>query len=142
MNVLKNTSSKSLMRVHLKPSDIYLPPSMRHLCSSNAKHQSRTSFALSISEAPLVFLIVGDAFGMSVFMQTHLSFKDCRGATTSVREFTLEEDHKKMMKKLDIENYSLSRIPRREELSNTKEKNRSAGEKSISRSWLEWWNRN
>ena len=104
---------------------------MRHLCSSNAKHQSRASFALSISEAPLVFLVVGDASGMSVFMQTHVSFKDCRGATTSAREFTLEEDHK-MMKQLDNENYSLSRILRREELTNTKEKNRSAGEKSIS----------
>ena len=85
-------------------------------------------------------MIVAGAYGLSFYMQTHMEYKDRKGATISKREFTLEEEHKKMMKQLDIENYTLSRIPRPDELPNTKERNKSVREKDANRSWLEWWN--
>ena len=34
----------------------------------------------------------------------------------SMREFSLQEEHDKMMKNLDIDNYKLSKIPNRENL--------------------------
>lgn len=49
---------------------------------------------------------------LSTFMQTQMEYKDRKGTSISLREFTLEEEHKKLMEQLDIKNYSLSRIPR------------------------------
>lgn len=49
---------------------------------------------------------------LSTFMQTQIEYKDRKGTSISLREFTLEEEHQKMMEQLDIKNYSLSRIPR------------------------------
>ena len=46
---------------------------------------------------------------------------DKREQNTSVRVFSLEEEHKRLMKQLDVDNFSLSRIPRPEEVA--KEKN-------------------
>jgi hypothetical protein len=47
---------------------------------------------------------------------------DKREQNTSVRVFSLEEEHKRLMKQLDIDNFSLSRIPRPGEINNNKEK--------------------
>lgn len=52
---------------------------------------------------------------MSFFLQSNLDINGTHRKTSSVREFNLEEEHRKMMQKLDIDNYSLSRIPRPEE---------------------------
>ena len=41
-----------------------------------------------------------------------MEIKDKRQSSTSVRKFDLEEEHRLLMKKLDIDNFSLSRIPR------------------------------
>ena len=52
---------------------------------------------------------------LSTFMQTHMEMKDRKEKSTTKRTFDIEEEHRKMMKQLDIDNYSLSRIPRPEE---------------------------
>ena len=74
-------------------------------------------------------------------MQTHMEYKDRRGKSVSKREFQLEEEHEKMMKQLDIKNYSLSRIPRPSEEApqdtiNDKEYTKGAIKP---RTWVEWW---
>jgi hypothetical protein len=49
-------------------------------------------------------------------MQTHYELKDKNNNSKSTRKFDLEEEHNKLIKSLDIDNYSLSRIPRAEDL--------------------------
>jgi len=61
---------------------------------------------------PLLLLIVGGSYFLSVFMSTHMEMKDKQNKSTSVRKFDLEKEHKELLSKLDIENFSLSRIPR------------------------------
>ena len=74
-------------------------------------------------------------FQLATFMQTHVEIKDRQSNSVSQRKFDLEgdeclfslpypwlqlkakiceniEERKKMLKKLDIDNYKLSRIPR------------------------------
>ena len=45
-------------------------------------------------------------------METHYEIKDKKHTSMSTRQFNLEAEHAKMMKQLDIDNYTLSRIPR------------------------------
>lgn len=66
--------------------------------------------------APMILFIVGGSVGLSNFMQTHYDLKDKASNTQTTRKFDLEEEHASMMKSLDIENFSLSRIPRPDEL--------------------------
>lgn len=49
-------------------------------------------------------------------METHYELKDKNNNSKSTRKFDLEEEHDKLMKSLDIDNYSLSRIPRAQDL--------------------------
>lgn len=64
---------------------------------------------------PFVSFMIGGAYMLSTFMQTHMEMKDRKEKSTTKRTFDIEEEHRKMMKQLDIDNYSLSRIPRPEE---------------------------
>ena len=66
--------------------------------------------------APMIIFILGGSFALSTFMQTHYDIKDKASNTQTTRKFDLDEEHAAMMKKLDIANFSLSRIPRPEEL--------------------------
>ena len=66
--------------------------------------------------APMIIFVLGGSFGLSTFMQTHYDIKDKSANTQTTRKFDLDEEHAIMMKKLDIKNFSLSRIPRPEEL--------------------------
>ena len=101
--------------------------------SSSARLRPRPrGSAVAKAGAPFVLLIVAGAYGLSVFMQTHYEYKDKKGGTISKREFTLEEEHKKMMEKLNIHEYTLSRIPRPGEEEETKAKAKT-------RTWSEWW---
>jgi DNA-directed RNA polymerase subunit H (RpoH/RPB5) len=65
---------------------------------------------------PLVLLVVAGSLFLSNFVTTQVEMKDKNNSATNEKEFTLEEEHRKLLKKLDIENYSLSRIPRPEEV--------------------------
>jgi Cytochrome c oxidase assembly protein COX16 len=65
---------------------------------------------------PMIAFIVGGSLALSNFMQTHYELKDKAKKSTTQRKFDLEEEHSKMMKQLKVENFSLSRIPRPEEL--------------------------
>lgn len=64
---------------------------------------------------PLLFLVVGGSFFLSQFTATQVEFRDKQARSSSVRQFNLEEEHRKLMKNLDIDNFTLSRIPRPEE---------------------------
>ena len=61
---------------------------------------------------PLIVLIVGGSYFLSKFTETHVELKDKQNKSTSVRKFDLEQEHREMMSKLDIDNYVLSRVPR------------------------------
>lgn len=66
--------------------------------------------------APMIIFVLGGSFALSTFMQTHYDIKDKTANTQTTRKFDLDEEHAIMMKKLDIKNFSLSRIPRPDEL--------------------------
>jgi hypothetical protein len=65
---------------------------------------------------PFLLFTLGGCYMLSVFLQTHMEIKDRRVKSTTARKFDLEEEHRKMMAQLDIDNYTLSRIPRPEEV--------------------------
>lgn len=70
---------------------------------------------------PLIGLVIVGSLFLTTFMETHMSIKDQKhGVSISERKFNLEEERVKMLKKLDIDNYSLSRIPKIDELSDPK----------------------
>jgi len=64
---------------------------------------------------PLVLFMLGGSYFLSVFLGTQVEVKDKNNQSKSIRKFDLEEEHKQLMKKLDIDGYSLSRIPRPED---------------------------
>jgi DNA-directed RNA polymerase subunit H (RpoH/RPB5) len=66
--------------------------------------------------APLVVFILGSSYGLSIFTQTQYEVRDKQTNSVSTRKFDLEEEHKKLMSKLDIDNFTLSRIPRPDEV--------------------------
>ena len=134
--MVKLKSSELFSLYNFPSSSFFPPPLCRKYFSSRAKlHPGRkAALALTKSGAPLVLLIIGGTYMLSIFMQTHMEYKDRKGTSISEREFTLEEEHMKMMKQLDIKNYSLSRIPRPgDDRISTKEAN-------VDRTWREWWN--
>lgn len=65
--------------------------------------------------APLLIFLLGGSYFLSIFMETHYELKDKQNDSKSVRKFDLEEEHRKLMKSLDIDSFTLSRIPRPEE---------------------------
>jgi DNA-directed RNA polymerase subunit H (RpoH/RPB5) len=64
---------------------------------------------------PMVLLVVGGSFFLSNFTQTSVQMKDRYKKSRSERQFNLEEEHDKLLKKLDIDNFTLSKIPRPDE---------------------------
>lgn len=68
---------------------------------------------------PLVVLVVGGSWFLSNFTQTAVELKDQRNRSSSERQFDLEEENKKLIKQLDIDNFSLSRIPRPDEVADS-----------------------
>lgn len=70
---------------------------------------------------PMVLFVLGGSYMLSVFLETHMEIKDKQNKSTTVRKFNLEEEHKALMAKLDIENFSLSRIPRPDEVDPVKQ---------------------
>lgn len=61
---------------------------------------------------PFLALVIGSTLFLSNFMETHMSLKDKQNSSKTQRKFDLDEEHAKIMKQLDIENFKLSRIPR------------------------------
>jgi hypothetical protein len=49
---------------------------------------------------PLVLFIIAGSYGLSVFMRTHYEYKDKKDKSITVRNFDLEEEHRKTMEKV------------------------------------------
>lgn len=64
---------------------------------------------------PLLLLMISGSLLISFFLESQVEIQGKTKRSTSTRQFNLEEEHKKLLKNLDIENYSLSRIPRPED---------------------------
>lgn len=64
---------------------------------------------------PMMVFMVGGSWFLSTFMQTHMEIKDKHNKPTHIRQFNLEEENRKLLKRLDIDSFSLSRIPRPDE---------------------------
>jgi wyosine [tRNA(Phe)-imidazoG37] synthetase (radical SAM superfamily) len=78
---------------------------------------------------PMIIFLVGGTYVLSTFMQTHFEVKDKKLNSTSTRKFDLAEEHRKIMGQLDIDDFSLSRIPRPgEEKGNPKKKEKKPRE--------------
>jgi hypothetical protein len=69
---------------------------------------------------PLMTFMVGGCYVLSTFVETQVEMKDKKNASKSTRKFDLEEEHLMLSKKLDIDNFTLSRIPREESLDSKK----------------------
>lgn len=65
---------------------------------------------------PMILLVVGGSFFLSNFMETHMELKDKHMKSTPERQFDLEEENRQLLKKLNIDDFKLSRIPRPDEL--------------------------
>ena len=65
---------------------------------------------------PMVLLVVGGSLFLTNFVNTQVELKDLHNKGTSERKFDLEEEHRKLLKQLDIDNFTLSRIPRPDEV--------------------------
>lgn len=79
-------------------------------------NRERESEKLLRVGVPLILFMCGGTYFLSVGMETKLEIKDRKmGQSKSVRNFDLEEEHKALMDKLKLEDFSLSRIPRPDE---------------------------
>lgn len=88
-------------------------------------NQKGYKFAFQVG-IPLVGFMCGGIYLLGQFLQTSFEVKDnLQGKNISLRKFSLEEEHENMMKSLDIDNFTLSRIPRPEDNQNPKSKNKS-----------------
>lgn len=92
--------------------------------------RARGAGALAKAGVPMIAFMVGGSFLLAHFMQTHMEIKDKRQTSVSKRKFDLEEEHKSLMKKLDIDNFSLSRIPRPEGYVEEKRDNKTMRKKT------------
>jgi hypothetical protein len=63
----------------------------------------------------MILLVVGGSLFLTNFTQTRVELKDRAIKSTSQKKFDLDEENRKLIQKLDIDNFSLSRIPRPEE---------------------------
>ena len=91
---------------------------------------------------PLVIVIIGGAYTLSLFMQTHYEYKDKKDKNVNERKFNIEEEHKKIEQQLNIKEFSLSRIPRPGEDTRilAKDKNKKLPEvRETGRTWVDWW---
>ena len=96
-----------------KGSYLTLPVQVEEM--SNKARKSSGNIMLTAG-APMVIFIVGGSVALGNFMQTHFDLKDKAKNSTTTRKFDLEEEHSRMMKQLNVQDFSLSRIPRPEEL--------------------------
>ena len=65
---------------------------------------------------PMVGLLGGGVYFLSTFVQTNIDIRDIKhGKTKTHRQLSLEEEYNNIMKNLDIDNFSLSRIPKPDE---------------------------
>ena len=64
---------------------------------------------------PLVAFVCLGSYTLSEFMKGHMEKKDLKTKTMSQRQFSLEEEHKRMLKTLDIDNYQLKPMPQKKE---------------------------
>lgn len=76
---------------------------------------------------PMILLVVGGSVFLTSFTQTRVEMKDRVMKSSTEKQFDLAEENRKLLKKLDIDNFSLSRIPRPgEEQEGQKNTNKSA----------------
>ena len=62
---------------------------------------------------PMLAFMIGGCYVLSEFMQTHMEMKDKKMKSQTQRKFDLDEEHRTMLAKLNLEKgYTLSRIPR------------------------------
>jgi hypothetical protein len=64
---------------------------------------------------PLVVLLCGGSYSLSQFTQTQFEIKDKKQKRMSQKTFDIQEEHRRIQKSLNIDDYSLSRIPRPDE---------------------------
>jgi hypothetical protein len=81
----------------------------RRLNQARRRGGSNKFFTVGV---PLIIFCVGGYLFLAEFMKTHVQVKDQKQKATNTKQFEIEEEYKKMMSGLDIENYSLSAIPR------------------------------
>mmetsp|Transcript_1563 Transcript_1563/g.2503 ORF Transcript_1563/g.2503 Transcript_1563/m.2503 type:complete len:92 (+) Transcript_1563:87-362(+) len=70
---------------------------------------------MAMTGIPFILVVVGGSFFLSKFSSTQFEIRDQLSKSVSTRKFDLEEEHKKIMRELDIDNYKLSRIARPDE---------------------------
>jgi hypothetical protein len=61
---------------------------------------------------PLVAFVCVGSWALSTFVQGHYEKKDLKTKSLSQRQYSLEEEHKKMLKKLDIDDYEMVPAPK------------------------------
>ena len=61
---------------------------------------------------PLIMFVCGGSWALSEFVKGQVERKDLKTKTMSQRQYSLEEEHKKMVAKLDISDYKMVPAPK------------------------------
>ena len=61
---------------------------------------------------PLVIFVSAGSWALSKFVQGRVDAKDLRVKTLTERQFSLEQEHDAIMRKLKTDDYEVTRIPR------------------------------
>eukprot|EP00603_Paraphysomonas_imperforata_P001459 CAMPEP_0114428748 /NCGR_PEP_ID=MMETSP0103-20121206/9103_1 /TAXON_ID=37642 ORGANISM="Paraphysomonas imperforata, Strain PA2" /NCGR_SAMPLE_ID=MMETSP0103 /ASSEMBLY_ACC=CAM_ASM_000201 /LENGTH=102 /DNA_ID=CAMNT_0001598009 /DNA_START=20 /DNA_END=331 /DNA_ORIENTATION=- len=64
---------------------------------------------------PFVCSVIGGSYFLSTFTKSQTDMNDKRTTSKSKRKFDIDEEHKKIVAQLNIDDYQLSRVPRPEE---------------------------
>ena len=68
---------------------------------------------------PFFCFVVGSFYLLSRFLESNVAVRDTRKNYKSKKQFDIEEEHRKMMSNLNLDDFSLSRIPRPDEETTT-----------------------
>lgn len=83
---------------------------------SYRRMKPRKSYQMLYIGVPFITFMVGGSYFLSIFMDTHMQVKDkTHGTAISTRTFNLQKEHDELLKKLSIDDFQLSRIPRPED---------------------------
>ena len=88
------------------------PPEVSKLASVLGRLLAAWSVKCCAPRVPLVIFVSAGSWALSKFVQGRVDAKDLRVKTLTERQFSLEQEHGAVMRKLKTDDYEVTRIPR------------------------------
>lgn len=109
-----------------------LSSSTRKVFMSNVSDESREKVRKSLKNrsgkyffnvgVPMLLFLLAGMYFLTEFLSTNVEMNDKRVKSSTEKQFSIEEEYNAMMKNLNINDYSLSKIPDPDDVENTKVK--------------------